>query len=676
MERKPQTPALTENGRRLLRKLAELPPVWFTAAELAESVGISRRTVMRELPGMEKWMAAAGFRFVRSPGQGLRLDEDDSRRLALREQLEGVPPALSRQERGDRLLALLFAAAEPVKLFQLSHELAVSEHTLLSDLDALSDWLHARGVELKRRTGVGVWLEGSPENLRRALGTRLRPLLRQQDLQKSFDQKQNSSPVGLLAPDDLQTVVSVLQTFEQAHRFCFSDSAFLSLVIHLTLLAGQVRQGAVQADGGPSLSGGGAAELKRALEAALGLRLPGEESDYLAHCLAVASGRRDWTDPQEMDLRRLAAVLIEGMGRELGVDMAGFSTLRDDLCTHLRPMLLRMQRGERTDNPQLRPIQEQYPRLWQATRRVCDAAARQCGLPVIPDEEAAYLAMHFGAVLEECAKSRRRLRAVVVCPMGMATSRFLISQIDKEFPEIAVERMCALRELDTDALRREGIDLIISTVRLHTDFPHLTVGALLEGKDRTQLQNAVASLQHHEPPSATMAKPPENGLRYAGALSGCMIELVDTIRIQELDAPRTRADFIIAAAAMFCPDPRAAALVEAALHRRETLGDTFMQPLGALLLHCKTPAVAGCRLGYLRARHPFYEGGAAVRGALVMLAPDSPEPVYQQVMQEVSGLLIDQPALLEAFRGGAADRAAALLETGLDERFYQALGRR
>lgn len=89
MERQNRLPILTDNGRRLIRKLADLPPVWLTAAALGESIGVSRRTVMREMPGMEKWLEAAGFRFVRSPGQGVRLDEDEERRAVLRTLLDG-----------------------------------------------------------------------------------------------------------------------------------------------------------------------------------------------------------------------------------------------------------------------------------------------------------------------------------------------------------------------------------------------------------------------------------------------------------------------------------------------------------------------------------------------------------------------------------------------------------
>ena len=60
-------PSLTANGQKLIDRLLTLPQGWVTAAMLAESIGVSRRTVLRELPSVEQWIAAAGYHFVRSP---------------------------------------------------------------------------------------------------------------------------------------------------------------------------------------------------------------------------------------------------------------------------------------------------------------------------------------------------------------------------------------------------------------------------------------------------------------------------------------------------------------------------------------------------------------------------------------------------------------------------------
>ncbi len=534
------SPKLTDNGRRLLIRLAELPSMWITTAALGESIGISRRTVMRELPGMEHWLQDAGYRFVRNPGQGVRLLENDARRNALHAQLTQTRAPLSRTERIDRLLSLLFAANQPVKAQWLAHRLDVSEHTLASDLADADAWLQARGAALRRKPGVGVWLEGSPETLRRALGVRLRPqlaaldwqswvwtsrqesplsLLKMPDMQAVMEVLQQfeahhrvifsdsaflslvswvwtsrqESPLSLLKMPDMQAVMEVLQQFEAHHRVIFSDSAFLSLVLHFTLLAGQLRHGTVSAAGTGLPADSPAAELLLSLSDALHLHLPAEEAHYLSYFLRTALGMPDWDDPEALRISRLAMALIHGMEQQTGVPLAGFSTLRTDLCAHLRPMLLRLHHREHLENPQLAEIQEQYPTLWRAVRQVCTETAQMLHLPAIPDGEAGFLAMHFGAVLAECEKLRR-LRAVVVCPMGMASSRFLTSQLDRDFPEISVERMCPLRELNPEALRAEGIRLILSTVPLHIDFPHLVIHPVLQEQDRILLQNALREL--------------------------------------------------------------------------------------------------------------------------------------------------------------------------------------
>ena len=72
-------------------------------------------------------------------------------------------------------------------------------------------------------------------------------------------------------------------------------------------------------------------------------------------------------------------------------------------------------------------------------------------------------------------------------------------------------------------------------------------------------------------------------------------------------------------------------------------------------------------------------GAFAIRqdmeGAIVMLAPAGPEPVWQQVMQEVSAILVDRPALLDALRAGDRTDAVRLLETDLSRRFCYELSR-
>lgn len=671
-------PLLTANGRKLILKMAGLPRGWLTAATLAESIGVSRRTVLRELPGVEEWMRAAGFAFRRSPGQGILLDEGEERRTALRRLASdgGELDALPREERRQRLLGALLAADGPLKSGPLAGDLLVSEHTLAADLTWAQEWLRPYGIELCRRPGVGVWLQGPPAALRRASGALLTVGLTPEQLRRCLQKGETpAGPAALLDGAAAARVWELLRDFEQQEGLRFTDAGFLSLAIHCTLTVQQMRAGRWQ----PGESSRPAclrlaSRLAARLEAAFALPLPPAEVRYLALYLEAYGGRTGQADPLaagEMELHSLARALIDGVERAMGVDLSRYPNLAEDLCCHLRPMLYRMEQGAPVENPQLELIKTQYAPLWQATRAACDAAAAPLGRP-IPDAEAGYLAMHFGAVVEQEELARLRVRVVVVCPYGMASSRFLAAQLLREFPVLHVAESCSMRTLDEAALRRQGIDMVISTVPLELDFPRVCVSPILQEQDRARLQAGIDAVR-----SAPAARPKQKEapppLRYAGRLSAALLELTDTLTIQTVEIPRNRAGLIEAASRLFCTQPAACHAVEQALYRRETLGDTYIKPLRAVLLHCRTTAVSGCRLGYLRADPPIYEQGQLLLGALVLLAPEGEDPLPVQVVQAVSSLLIEEPRLMEALR--AADRPAAvrLLEQGLARHFRQAL---
>ena len=62
--------------------------------------------------------------------------------------------------------------------------------------------------------------------------------------------------------------------------------------------------------------------------------------------------------------------------------------------------------------------------------------------------------------------------------------------------------------------------------------------------------------------------------------------------------------------------------------------------------------------------------GASCWGALVLLAPDDGNGVPVEVMQNVSGQLIETPRLMEVLRAGQQQEAADLLEQGFDRGFF------
>ena len=250
--------------------------------------------------------------------------------------------------------------------------------------------------------------------------------------------------------------------------------------------------------------------------------------------------------------------------------------------------------------------------------------------------------------------------------MGMASSRFLTSQLDRDFPEISVERMCPLRELNPEALRAEGIRLILSTVPLHIDFPHLVIHPVLQEQDRILLQNVVHEFHNEQDAGTAAGSAAAPDLRRTNAFHSGIIDLIDHLRIAPAAFPASYAQLIQDAAHLF--DSSHPDRIAQALARREALGSTYIPPFQALLLHCKTDAVSSGRFGYLTLPQPLHLDAGLVWGALVLLAPTEPAAVWNPLMSEVSAVLIDCPLLLDRLRSGDADGAAHLLEEELSRR--------
>ncbi|MFR4240222.1 MAG: PRD domain-containing protein, partial [Butyricicoccus sp.] len=481
---------------------------------------------------------------------------------------------------------------------------------------------------------------------------------------------------ALLNTKIAERVWQVLQQFEQKEKLRLPDAGFLTLAIHCTLTVQQLReQGGSSAAVHPPENA--AQRLGAALGQAFGLTLPTEEVQYLEQYLAayITGDDGEKWGAGEMYLRHLTGRLISEVERAMRVNFSGYASLRDNLFTHLRPMLLRVREQIHMDNPQLDTIQREYPQLWAATRAACDTVEMELALPHIPDSEAAYLAMHFGAVLEQNGALRQAARVVVACPLGMSSSRFLASRIEGEFPTLKVDGCCSVRELDPEQLHSRGIDLVIATVPLELAYPSITVNPALLEPDRALLRDAVQRLngtvRTGTPAEPSAASAAEGGLRYTYRLTRSMVQMLDHLCIRTVCKPVSRQGLIDAASRLFCPNEDASRLVAQQLRRREAMGDTYIKPLFALLLHCRTKAVSDCRFGYLQAQPPVYEAGKMIMGAFVLLAPDTDDPIPVEVMRMVSAQLIEEPELIERLRTGQRDAAVQLLEEKLDRLFSE-----
>ncbi|WP_260681908.1 BglG family transcription antiterminator [Alkalicoccobacillus porphyridii] len=107
----------------------------------------------------------------------------------------------------------------------------------------------------------------------------------------------------------------------------------------------------------------------------------------------------------------------------------------------------------------------------------------------IPDHEAMYLTMFLGGWLTKQGDSlQEKIKAVVVCPNGVAISRLMLSQLDDLFPEFVFLEALSVREFQSYSLH---YDLVFSPIYVETGKKLFIISSLMDEEEKLRLRKQV-----------------------------------------------------------------------------------------------------------------------------------------------------------------------------------------
>ncbi len=140
-------------------------------SEIAATLGISGRTVLRELSALSADLKAYRATIERRSSRGVRLNCPEETLQELTRAVLGRTKLMlcSKEERRRFILATLLQNSEPVKMQYFTATLAVTDATVGADLDRMENWLEEHTISLVRKPGVGVYLSGDEWALRNGM---------------------------------------------------------------------------------------------------------------------------------------------------------------------------------------------------------------------------------------------------------------------------------------------------------------------------------------------------------------------------------------------------------------------------------------------------------------------------------------------------------------------------
>ncbi len=670
--------------------------------EIADELGVSKRTVQREFDYLELCIRKYNIKLVNYKGKGVALSgkKEDLDQLQDRIGEQQYPDAADREGRRRRLLFELLRDRTPRKLFYYSQMLGVSEATAGSDMDALCDWLEESHLGIVRRPGYGVILEGEERYYREAMRRFIEETAGHSDAYSSGDingeifaeallDAADSGIYSLLEGDTVRRVDRVLRELNEPKILQLADSAYAGLVIHISIVIERLQQGAALNNIPPEMGElefwedyDLAVRILEAMETEFSIDIPrGELSYVLLHIrgakMAYTGGEMEFpADMGDDKILPMVDKMIDVYNADIADELKEDEEFLRGLLVHLRPVLVRLSTGLRIHNPILDDIKEEYGDIFEACRRAAAVITQETGYEV-NEEEVGFLAMHFGAAQERVRENKQYTRKVnigIVCASGFGVARLMMTRLKDKLGNKAILKAYGKGEINKYVIT--GTDFFVSTMNLdQMPVDYIQVSPLIPPKDLVKIEYKLEDYSHIR--RDTSETPFNRRLDEAYFLIREIKSIIRRYRRMETSENIRFRELLQFMTMQVTDSLHAAAALRDGIEEREQLNSQIFPELGIALLHCRSGAVREPVFISCTPRNggnfkdPYFKG---IRAALLMAMPvDDDRKMHAEVLGSISGAMVTNEYFLGMIKTGREEEIRAELARELKCFFFDYL---
>ena len=697
---------ITSRGKEILRLLigADFSNT-ITVNDVAEKLNVSSRTILREMPQVEKWLKHNKFKFIKKPGVGLLLDENLEGKNRLQQLLDGyyVEKQYKPEERQYLIISELMQMKEPVKLYYFTSIFGVTEGTLSNDLDKVQEWFKKHSLKLTRKPGLGVYVEGKEKDFRKALISLLYENLDENQLLQIIKDSVGGNEfnkgriqintrnrlLNLIDKNAVKKLEQSVYKVEEKMKLKLADSAYVGLIVHLAIALQRIKNNERITIDPLFLS-----ELKKSSEYTIAeglaadissdftLEIPEDEIGYITMHLKGSKMQANAKSEEKYmigkyELIKIAKKMIAIAEVETGCPLLQNKNLLMGLVNHLEPVISRLKMNLDIRNPLLSKIKETYPEVYRTSIKSCKVLEDLLGVE-IPESEIGYIAMHIGAAMENEGKLEQRIyRVAVACASGIGTSRLLATRLQKEFKNIEVIDVISTINIKDEWLKEKGIELIISTVTINSPVKTVIVNPLLLEEDKKKIQMILSGIEGQSSVSEIKVNKHNNfkdNILTLMEYGEAFITIMNNFYFNEDYSIDNKLQLIEKVSKEFSNTEADQKSLRDKLIDRENLGSTILYGEGIILLHCRSEVIKQPQIGVIRLKNKILSGDEyeeEIDIALIMLLPLEVKKSYIEVTSEISRALIEVPEFVLALKDGSKEQIHSQINRIFGDFYYK-----
>ncbi|TRZ36257.1 PRD domain-containing protein [Niallia circulans] len=658
-----------------------------TIKQLADIVNVSERTIHRDLKNIEDVLQAFHLKLQKKAGVGVKVigtqgDIYQLRVTILKQDFTEYTP----DERLIVALCTLLDNKEPVKLFSLANDMGVTTATVSHDLDKLEPIIKQYDLQLVRKRGYGIELEGSEDAKRKAITSLISErfdvpeflkMVRDNIQKKSTNKIDSISErlLGLVHKEKIILIEGIIEEINEELPYSLADSSYVGLVVHIALAMERIQRGeniTLQEDYLRELKStkefSFAQKIAARLERTFEVTIPDEEIGYITMHLRGAKIRYDkdiGIKDENIEVAVIVQSLIKNVENLLHTRLLD-ETLSQGLLAHLQPALYRLKQKMRISNPLLSNIKDDYYELFKVVKK-----AAELTLPNqdIPDEEIGYLVLHFGAALNS-KQLTTKLRVLIICSSGIGTSKMLAAKIGNEIPGLSEIKTASVFEMKNISL--DEYDAILSTIPIEDiNRDYFVVSPILTNQELELVKNY---LQEKGGQLTEIAEPANDGVeilslsfQHFDQLGKQVTVLADLLKDFEVwkagnaDLNKVLQDGL--ERLLYKGSILDANEVLCSLQNREKIGGLAIPDTTLALYHTRSEKVAYPSFNIIDATTAYelkaMNGGSEkVTRILLLLAPFKLTSSTLELLSFISSLIIQSQTSIKLFENGTKDELA------------------
>lgn len=454
---------------------------WITIENIAKRFYVSERTIRNDLDSIGLFLQENNIELERKPRLGVKINL--KRNQSISNILKGCTNKLYTSDDRVIMIAIILLIRNNTTIEKLSDYIQVSKNTLVNDLKSSEEILRDLDIEVSKKSYYGITTkENDYEKLANAFLVLFNKLEKRYDdeIYKHLYENSNLNE---------KIVRNIIEAVEESKGIQYTEEAYEELGIILLLTICKSKDSSNKNEEYNNLLSEDGILIRNIIEEYLLLKIDDKKIEYLCKVFKGSKRAKYVTEEQE-EIDIVVNEIVKELCEILNIKVYDDDEFLKQMAMHLNVAIYRLKNNLLINNPMLEEVKYKMSFIYDVTEQVLNNKKSVIGVE-FPEAEIAYMAMYFGTLFEKYAKGNLNSKVLIVCNGGLATSSLLKARINLMIPEITIEDICRLKDVN-DYLSNSDIDFIVTTVPLQLQgYKVIKVNPLLEIEDLEHIKSEI-----------------------------------------------------------------------------------------------------------------------------------------------------------------------------------------